>query len=418
MKKFFLLTACLIACLGLNAQETKVAIASATATSYQNGEDASRAIDGKTSTLWHSSYQGTSFPVTFTLAFENSTYVDYVRYVPRVDGSTNGHWNEVTVAYCSTKTGSSFENLGSYTLNGEGSVFDFPIGKTCGQVKFTINSGRGGWASASEITAYAYDTEKIAAFEQYFDDALYSQLKSNVTSSNGIADSDVKALVDAMLADPDGYKKFRVGEYEPYMTLASAKKRVGNKNPYSKYENPTGIYLKEGESCIVAVSGLGTDPVKLKIKNWVENTNVSSYPLHNGLNYITATSTGNVFVDYYTDNEEAENVEVHFINAPVLGYWDAGTMTNDDWKALLNGKSKDDNTILMVQSEHVQLAYPISAWLAYCPEKVSELMALYEEVQWAQRDIMGLIKFGKEVENRQFFYATTNESYSFWYAFQ
>ena len=406
-----LLATCMLACASLWAQDKKIDISSATADSYHQDYDASKAIDAVMDNYWHSGNKGsgynTTFPVTFTITLEQETHVDYVRYYPRTD-SDNGHWNEVTVSYCSTTTGSSFKDLGTYTLNGAGAVFDFPIGKTCGQVKFSINSGRGGWATASEIEAYAYNTEKITAFAKYFDDDLYTQLKSGVTSSDGIADADVKALVTSMLNNADDYKKFRVGEYEPYMTTATVQRNLKTANLYNNYENPTGIYLKVGESCIVAVSGInGNYPVGLKIKDWYKSGDLSSYSLHNGLNYITATTEGNVFVDYYTDDfEKAPNVKMHFINAPVLGYWDQATMTNDDWVSMLDGPlTEDDEVIIITRSEHAQTAYPVKQWKQYCPYNVNATMTYYQQVQWAERDIMGLVKFNRQVKNRQLFYA-------------
>ena len=242
--------------------------------------------------------------------------------------------------------------------------------------------------------------------QNYFSDGLYSELKDGVTSGEGIANAELETLVASLLSNAEGYKKFRVAEYEPYRTVASLQRELKTSAPYNKWENPTGIYLKEGENCVVAVSGIGEDPVGLKIKNWVTNQNESSYSLVNGLNNITATSEGNVFVDYYTDNyKTAGNVTLHFINAPVRGYWDQQTMDNEDWTEML-GKLESDNSVIVVRSEHAQLAYPVSAWKSYCPEDVDCLMTLYQQVQWAQRDMMGLEKYGREAKNRQLFYAT------------
>ena len=397
----------------VQAQDTKITISSATATSEQNGEGASNVYDGDASTFWHSQWGSgavfnTKESVDLTIALSAVSLVDYVRYIPRKDNA-NGQWGEVDVFYSSSTTGTSFTKVGTYNLNQMGLIHDFYLndGVQCGQIKFTIRSGKNNHATAGEIEVYQKDKTKANVFKQYFTDDLCTEIKAGVNSSS-ITDVDVKALVTSLQGGADAYKKFRVAEYRPHMTLATAQKRMGNKNPYSRYENPTGVYLQSGQTYWVAASGIGNDPVYVMVKNWVTNEATSSYTLHNGLNRIDAANEGNAFVTYFTDNAEAKNVKVHFINAPVRGYWDQQTMTNDDWKALLQGKAADDNTILMVQSEHVQLAYPISAWLAYCPEKVTELMELYEQVQWAQRDIMGLEKYSKTVENRQFFYATTD----------
>lgn len=413
MRKFLLLVAGLVMTMGMQAQDKKIPVSSATASSVQSGDDnaVSNAYDGSMSTIWHSTWSNTQFPVTFVLKFKEPAEVDYVRYTPRQDGNVNGNWREVEVAYSSSTSGSSFTKVGTYDLQGSGAAYDFYLngseGVTCGQVKFTIRSGQNNFASAAEIEAYAIDRSKQEAFARYFEDELFTVVKEGMKDSLDVADADVKRLAESLMADAEGYKKFRVGEYEAYMTLGTLQARLGTKTQYSKYENPTGVYVKAGESFYVMACGIGDDPVKLKVKNWVENEDASSYPLRKGLNYITASTEGNVFVDYYTDNfESAAKVKLHFINAPVQGYWDQQTMTNEDWKALMKGRSSSDNTVLMVQSEHAQLAYPVSAWLTHCPSDVNTLMNLYEDVQWAQRDILGLKKFDKETKNRQLFYAT------------
>ncbi len=412
MKKLFLLITCVIACLTMNAQDKKVPISKAIATSEESGEDASKAIDGTTSTIWHSNWSGagTQLPVTFTIVLEEVAHVDYVRYTPRQDGNSNGNWNMVYVAYCPTTNGSNFINVGQYSLNGSSKPTDFMLtenGVECGQVQFTIESGYGMYTSAAEITAYTIDNSKADEFAQYFTDKLYTQLNPEVTSSEGIENAEIKTLVDNLLNNPAKYKKFRVAEYDAYMPPSTLRNRLKTSSEYNNYENPTGIYLKEGESCYVAVEGIGNYDVELTIKNWYTNEYSSTYSVRNGLNHIEATTEGNVFVSYYTDDfESAPNVKIHFINAPVQGYWDQTTMTNDDWVEMLAGRASDDHTILITRSEHAQLAYPVSAWLTYCPTNVDSTMTLYQQVQWAERDILGLEKYGRQAKNRQLFFAS------------
>lgn len=412
-----LLATCLLVCTSLWAQDVKITISSATASSYHNDDlQAANAIDGNFETIWHSNWNDIpSFPVDFVITLEKESHVDYVRYTPRLSG-TNGNWKKVDVSYSTSTSSSSFISSVTYDLKGASSTFDFPIGAICGQIKFTIYPGETdngkNLASAAEIAAYAYDTAKPAAFAEYFNGDVYSELKPDVTSSNGIADADVKALVEAMLADAEGYKKFRVGEYEPYMTTATVRNNLKTNALYNNYENPTGIYLKRGESCIIAVSGIGDYPVGLKIKDWYKSGDLSTYKLRNGLNYITATTEGNVFVDYYTDDfKNAPNVQMHFINAPVLGYWDQATMTNADWVSMLAGPlTEDDEIIIITRSEHAQTAYPVKQWKTYCPTDVDSTMTCYQQVQWAERDILGLEMYERQVKNRQLFYADKSGS--------
>ena len=410
MKKLLLILMCLSATTFAMAQDLiPVKIKSATASSENSAsENAAKAIDGKSDTFWHSVWSGgvTQFPVMFTITLAEETLVDVVRYFPRV-GNSNGNWGNVEVLYKSSETSNKFVSIDSYNLNHSDNTYDFEISKVCSQIQFKIKDGKGGWATASEIAAYIRDNTKLEVFKTYFEDTMFTELKPEVTSSEGIEDKDVKALVDNLLADAEGYKKFRVAEYEPYRPIGSLQSETWTKNQYNQWENPTGIYLKAGESCYVVLEGADKETVGLKIKNWVENENQSLYSLSRGLNKITATTEGNVFVDYYTDNyKTASNAKVHFINAPVRGYWDQQTMTNADWKAMLS-KLPSDNSVIIVRSQHAQVAYPVSAWKEHCPENVDSLMTLYQQVQWAERNIMGWEKYGRQAKNRQLFYATT-----------
>lgn len=409
MKKSFLLLLCMFLAIVADAQVLKkVSIKSASASSVNStDENAAKAIDGNYDTFWHSVWSSgqTSFPVTFTITMPEEVHLDVVRYVPR-QGNSNGNWGNVEVLYRNSETGTKYVSLGTYNLKNSSNSHDFEIGMPVTYVRFSIKNGQGGWATASEIEAYQFDNTKLEAFKPYFEDDLFTTLKPEVTSSEGIEDADVKALVDNLLNDQE-YKNFRVAEFEPYENPYTLQSELKIKAPYCLWENPSGIYLKSGESCYVMLSGAGSDAVKLTIKNWVNNENETTYSLRNGLNKITAGSEGNVFVNYYTDNyKNAPNAKLHFINAPVRGYWDQQTMTNADWTKMLR-KLENDNSIIIVRSEHAQLAYPVSAWKQYCPTNVDSLMTLYQQVQWAVRDILGLNKYGRQKKNRQLFYATT-----------
>ena len=410
-----LLATCLLACSSLWAQDVKISLAKATAeaTSDQGGDEgASSAIDGDYSKFWHSQWSwGAVFEkvssVDLTIALSEVTLVDYVRYIPR-QGSNQGHWGEVEVFYSPNTTGTSFTSVGTFNLNMADIPHDFFLngteGVNCGQINFTIRSGSNNHATAAEIEMYQLDKDKLNAFAQCFSDAVYTELKPGITSSS-IADADVRALVQSMQSNSTSYKKFRVGKYEAYETLGTLQQRLKTKNQYSRYENPTGVYFTAGQSYLVAVSGIEDDAVGLKVKNWYLSESSSTYSLRNGLNYIKATTEGNVFVNYYTDNyAEAPKVKVHFINAPVIGYWDQETMTNSDWEEMLKDKAADDNRIIITQSEHAQTAFPISAWKTHCPDDVEALMGHYQNVQWALRDMMGLEKYGYQTRNRQIFY--------------
>ncbi len=153
MKKTLLLALCLLAGLSANAQDKKIALSYATASSYEtieneNGEITygywpEHVIDGDTHTIWrnHSDIPSSGWPVTLTITLEEATHVDYVRYIPRQDGYDDGNWNKVYISYCPTTTGTNFRSIVDYDLKSSSANCDIWLtenGVTCGQIKFTL----------------------------------------------------------------------------------------------------------------------------------------------------------------------------------------------------------------------------------------------------------------------------------------
>ncbi|MBQ0049515.1 MAG: M60 family metallopeptidase [Bacteroidales bacterium] len=411
MRSLLVATATMLS-LGIQAQDKAVAVKSASCTQAQSSNPVSYAYDGNTSTFWHTPWGGTttSFPVTITFTLNENSHVDYARYICRQDGNTNGNWKQVAVSYSTTTSGSDFVTVGTFDCGSSSADLDFGTDgiDDVRRVRFTIQSGQGNFASCAEMQFYIRDNSKLEAFKPYFDDPICTQLKAGITSSADIQDADVKTLVDNLLKDATAYKKFRVGEYRAYRTTASLRNELRTSAQYTQYENPTGIYATEGKPMIVFVDGIGSDPVKLTVKNWLLNERESAYALRNGINFITPTTTGNTFVTYYTDEfQTAPKVRVHIVNGQVQGYYNQQTMTNADWKEIMALHPSDkDSTIIICQSQHAQTAYPAFIWRRNALNDIDSVMTLYQQVQWAERDIMGLTKYGRECDNRQLFFAT------------
>lgn len=413
---------CVALCLGFSlmasAQDKQWTITTSYTTQAQSGNPLTNAYDGNTSTYWHTPWSGgsTSFPVTITFGMDDVHHVDFIRYTPRQDGNSNGNWKEVIIQVnksTNVKVLSGWVAVDTVNFGGSGSASEVVLGKngmdSIGAIRFKIKSGQGNYASASEIGFFQYDNSKSDAFKPYFEDNLFTKLKSTVTTSEGIEDADVKTLVDNLLKDAEGYKKFHVGEFEAYRTTSSLQTEMRTNSQYCKYENPTGIYATKGKAMIIMVEGIDANyPVKLSVKQWLRGEDGSSYALRNGMNFITPTTTGNTFINYYTDDfKNAPNVRAHLINGQVQGYFDLETMDNNDWKAIMAlHPSTSDSTIVICRSAHAQTAFPAFIYRKHCPEKMVELMTNYENVEKAMHYMMGVEKYGREIKNRQLFYAT------------
>lgn len=73
----------------------------ATADSAQVGNPASAAIDGNNSTFWHSEYSPTLVPLphTITIDMQQAYLVGSITYLPRQDGTPNGHIGQHVISF-------------------------------------------------------------------------------------------------------------------------------------------------------------------------------------------------------------------------------------------------------------------------------------------------------------------------------
>ena len=401
------------------AQDVQIKVAQAHASQYESAHPANYMTDGSLSTFWHSPWSSTStsFPITLTFKLQSAQHVDYVSYTTRQDGNTNGNLKGVTIMVGGPEVAgvsaadSKFTQVAKADFGGASGQAD--LGKdgvdNVQYIRIKVNSGAANFGSCAEMQFFKRDNTKLAAFQQYFSDALCTQLKPGVTSADGIEDADVKALAAALLKDKAAYSKFRVGGYQAYRTVESVKDELRTNMHYTRYENPTGIYATTGKSMIIFMEGISDSyPVKLTVKNWYLDETQTTYALRNGINFVTPASTGNTFITYYTDDfAKAPEVRAHFVNGQVQGYYDQETMTNADWAEIMKlHPSKDDHSIIITQSKHAQLAYPASAYRAHCLANVDSLMTLYQQIQDAEREVMALDRYGRNVKNRELFFCS------------
>ena len=99
-------------------------------------------------------------------------------------------------------------------------------------------------------------------------------------------------------------------------------------NPYSLLDNPTGISVKEGETLVVMVGDTHGQNIGMKVQNLDvpggDGFGGVTYPLYRGINKLTMTGKGLVYVMYHTktleDAETAQPVKIHFASGTVNGY--------------------------------------------------------------------------------------------------
>lgn len=186
------------------------------------------------------------------------------------------------------------------------------------------------------------------------------------------------------------YKQFRKQVYKAYplyQTTAKSQKT----GEYSQFENPTGIYFKQGDQITVIVDNPGKQKISLKISNLesVEGGE-SEYPLQAGENRITAKNKGNGYINYYTDDAKAPGIQIKIEGGTPVGYFDVERHSNADWKNLLAGAQ---SIILDIKGKYVNLAYPVQSLQEQCPDDGVGLAGIYDDIISHQYRFMGLDKY-------------------------
>lgn len=149
----------------------------ATCDSAQAGNACSAAIDGNTSTFWHTEYSPTlaALPHQIVIDMKSSYTVGSVTYLPRQDGSDNGHVGEhiISLRYCSPYLPRSHNFANPRYISTDGTTFKtVAFGTWIDQTTLSTTvftpttaryvklqalseaGNRGSWTSCAELNVY------------------------------------------------------------------------------------------------------------------------------------------------------------------------------------------------------------------------------------------------------------------------
>lgn len=388
------------------AEDIKVSVQSATASSEQPGTGIANSFDNDKSSIYHSAWSNSSpnyFPITLNYFFENVSQIDYLIYYPRTDGGSNGRIKEFEL-WIATKENPALTKYGDYDFQGSSSssriTFNTPLINPT-QVQFVVKSGmgdsNGGFVSCAEMEFYQYNQ----ANEQYmgiFTDKSCSELKSGITETeiDAINNSFFRNL--ALKIYRNEYDtEFRVQEYKPYTNpdLFSAKTRT---SPYSLRDNPTGIYVNEGEELVVFANDFNTN-ISLFIQGNESAFSGTSYSLSPGINKIEAETTGLIYILYLTPTAQETPVKINIATGAVNGYFDKAKHTQSDWDRLLSAATYPYFDVL---GKYAHLTFETSKFRNYTPDGLA-LINKYDDMVYLEWEFMGYEKYNRMPGNRLYF---------------
>lgn len=398
---------------GANDIKATILVEGSTASSYQTGENIEKSFDGDLTTLYHSSWSNTEFPVVLNYRLDGNTPIDYLRYIPRTDGATNGDFGNVSISY-NTNGNSTYQDLMDFDFEQSGMPVNvhFPYQITPLNIKITVYDGAGNFASCAEMEFYTLgDPEDSTPIPGIFADELCSSLNPGVTQSqiDAISSPFYKSLAQCLF-DGNYTHRYRVQDYEVYPTVASTRNmlKVG---VYNQFENPTGILFESNEKIALFAKDIpNSTVVYLAIKDFESSFDgpVAYYELKNGLNVFETTHRGLGYISYFNDDSNLADVSINIVSGKINGYFDRFTSDNSEFSELINKTTYSHFDLI---GECVHLVYEREAFQTHNPTEGTRLLEKYDTIVMHQRLQMGLYKYDKSPKNRMLTYSERGGGY-------
>ena len=351
---------------------------------------------------YHSKWgQSADFPVILEYYFEGNTDIDYFIYHTNSGNGTFGKFD----VYTQTKENTEYVHQGSYDFNMRNSPsiasLKTPVKAT--KVKFEVHSGKNEYVSCDEMQFFKKN-KKNTLEEQLltvFTDITCSEIKPDVTQEQIEALPEFFIQTTSALKD-DSYnkweKEFRIREYCPYSSADEWADKLMTRK-YGDLDNPTGIYVNEGDELVGLVGD--THGQSISIQNIGEETskgyaqtsvNGDIYPLKEGVNKLTAKQTGMLFVMYNTNiqNPDAQPIKIHIPlgGGKVCGFFSLKEhQTNEKYKELID---KADYKYFCVIGNAIILYFHHKQLKAAVPYDILSSIELWDNmIQW-QQELMGI----------------------------
>lgn len=399
---------------------------------YQPGGEPKYLIDGKfDNNLYHSRWgNATVFPVTLDFTLSKASDVDYMLYYPRTDG-VNGNIGKFDLYYFVASQPTVAVKAGTFDFH-EASVsnvaaFTSTV-KNVVKVRMVVYNGTGGFVSGSEVQFFKHRTD--AALEktllEVFTDITCSALRPDAKAKSVNKLPPYFAYLATRMHE-DSYDahemKFRVQEYQPYSNPSVWADRLITRR-YSMLDNPTGIYVREGDEVVllvgdthgnqVSVNNVGEQTMSSSSGSYVQTEPIGdSYQLREGINKIKVRKTGMLFIVYNTDlsSPNAQPIKIHIPlkSGIVSGYWDLNKdKTNEQYTQLI-GKAgykyfpvKGNNIIFYFHRDKMKQAVP---------EDILSAINLWDEIVGYQHELMGITSLRKAQFNNHMFAISPEGSY-------
>uniref|UniRef100_UPI0032173E56 M60 family metallopeptidase n=1 Tax=uncultured Draconibacterium sp. TaxID=1573823 RepID=UPI0032173E56 len=395
--------------------DIKISVKSASTTSFQPGSNIDKSIDGDFSTIYHSNWNNSGenyFPITLSYSFSNVATLDYLVYYPRQSGS-NGHIKEFEL-WVATEDNPTLSKYGDYDFKGSSAASRLTFSPALVKpttIQLVVKSGSGdkqGFVSCAEMNFYKRNPENFR-FQTIFTDNTCSELKPGLTETTLMAIPN-KFYRDLALEIFRGEfdSEFRVQDYRPWQDprIMSA---INKTSTYSLRDNPTGIYVSSSDELIFFADNPNNENISILVQDLEKGYGGNTYPVADGLNKITISSGGLIYVMYHTEDATENPVKINFVTGSVNGYFDRQKHSNGDWNRIISGASYKHFDVL---GTYAHLTFPTEKFRENTPDGLA-LINKYDDLVRLEWEFMGLFKYNKPFKNRMYFHVVYTDSYMY-----
>ncbi|MBD0825399.1 M60 family metallopeptidase [Aestuariibaculum marinum] len=361
------------------------------------------------------------FQIEYTL--ESGYTLNRIIYHPRTDaGNKWGAFNEYEVWVSTEAAPETFTKVGEYSrgdanFNVTVMKFETPL-ENIAKVRFDVYSSYQNRISCAEMEFYQDGTTNYD-YSGIFVDDMYSVLKE------GVSEAELKAIPDDQLRNlaldlfvGEYSSEFRAASYRPYQN-PSVQSAINKTSTYSKRDNPTGIYVEEGEELLVIVGDTKGQNITIDVQDLnVGFGSAKSYPLLEGENRLMMENSGLVYVQNITNDNipliletdedkelaQAKTVNIHFVNAKVNGYFDLAKHNVEDWTRILGNAVYQDLDVMGLRSH---ITWTTENFKSYNTDIVT-VLEKYDRLVYLEEEFAGLEKYEKMFNNRMYFHIDYN----------
>lgn len=262
-------------------------------------------------------------------------------------------------------------------------------------------------------------TELKDKYKSYSDSHLRSSMSSLPTT---VQDMAIK-VKNGSWTTYSGWDKtertFRIADYKAYSNSVRWREILGLKHILAQLENPTGIYVEQGDYLQIYVGDIPAgQSIKLATAKYGSGgyggPAIVTYNLNTGMNVIQVTDEGNCFIIYEVDNttngsapytalSSYADVTVHIEGGTVQGYFDLTKGDdNSDWTHFVSNLMTKDmfclksNTLVFnLKTDLIKTAVDGGDGSGSRGEVV-EMLEYWQGIQDMEDELFGRSSFGGE----------------------